>query len=67
MGKIQIIKSLALPQLTYIASVIPGPGDKLLKELNSSMFTFILNGKPDKIKRNVLIISTENGNHTLTR
>ena len=25
MGKIQIIKSLALPQFTYLASILPGP------------------------------------------
>ena len=53
MGKIQIIRSLAIPQFTYLVSVIPGPDEKLTKELNSSMFRFIWNGKPDKIKRKV--------------
>ena len=61
MGKIQIIKSLALPQFTYLASILPGPGEKIIKELTASMFKFLWNGKPDKIKRSVLINTTENG------
>ena len=56
-----MIKSIALPQITYLPSILSGPGEKIIKELTASMFKFLWNGKPDKIKRSVLINTTENG------
>lgn len=53
MGKIQIIKTFAIPKLMFRVSVIPIPND-LVKEVNSILYTFIWNGK-DKVKRCALI------------
>ena len=44
MGKIQIIKTFAIPKLMFRASVIPIPND-LVKEVNSIFYDFIWNGK----------------------
>ena len=44
LGKIHIIKSLAIPKLLFRASVIPMPND-LVKEVKSIFYTFIWNGK----------------------
>ena len=59
LGKIQIIKTFAIPKLMFRASVIPVPND-LVKEVNSIIYTFIWNGK-DKVKRCALISDIDQG------
>ena len=59
LGKIQIIKTFAIPKLMFRASVIPVPKD-LVKEVNSIFYTFIWNGK-DKVKRCALISDIDQG------
>ena len=54
-GKIVIIKSLALSQITHLFATLPSPSNKFLNELESALYKFIWNGKPDKIKRKTLI------------
>ena len=54
-GKIAVVKSLAISQLIYLLSVLPKPPDSFLKEVESVLFKFIWNGKPDKINRKTLI------------
>ena len=60
-GKITIIKTLGLSQLVYIASVLPNPPRSFFKDLGKLLYNFIWGGKPDKIKRNVLINRLDNG------
>ena len=59
LGKIQIIKTFAIPKLMFRASVIPIPNE-LVKEVNSIFYTFIWNGK-DKVKRSALISDIDKG------
>ena len=59
LGRIQIIKTFAIPKLTYRASVLPISID-LIKEADSLFYYFIWNGK-DKVKRNVMILEVEKG------
>ena len=59
LGKIQIIKTFAIPKLMFRVSVIPIPND-LVKEVNSILYTFIWNGK-DKVKRCALISDIDQG------
>ena len=49
-GKIMIIKSLILPNITYIASNSIIPKDKL-QEFKNLIYNYIWDGKPDKVKR----------------
>ena len=44
LGKIQIIKTFAIPKLMFRVSVIPIPNE-LVKEVNSIFYNFIWNGK----------------------
>jgi hypothetical protein len=37
-GKVTIIKSLIVPQLTYLLSVLPNPGQNYLKDIDSLIF-----------------------------
>lgn len=53
LGKIQIVKTFAVPKLMFRASVIP-ISKELIKEANSIFYSFVWNGK-DKVKRHALI------------
>ena len=58
-GKIQIVKSFAIPKFMSKAALIPVPRE-LIKEVNRELYTFIWKGK-DKIKRSALINEIEDG------
>ena len=53
-GRINIIKTLALSKLVFICSVMNTPKD-FSKEVNKITFDFIWNHKPAKIKKTTLI------------
>ena len=53
------VKTFAIPKLLIRASVIPLPNE-LVKEANSTIYTFIWNSK-DKVKRYALISDIEKG------
>ena len=59
-GKICIIKTLAISKLVYNTSVLSTPPD-FPKQVNESCFKFIWNFKPDKIKRNTIIGPLDKG------
>jgi len=60
MEKIQVIKSLAASQLTYIIAPL-ATNHKIIKEINDIFYTFLWNNKGDKIKRSVMINNYESG------
>jgi len=51
LGKITVIKTLALPKLIHL----PNLPQAKINDLNSLFYNFIWNGKSDKIKRSTLI------------
>ena len=59
LGRIQIVKTFAIPKLMFRASPIP-ISKELIKNANSIFFNFIWNGK-DKVKRNVFTSTIESG------
>ena len=60
-GKIVVLKSLALPVLNHLFIALPTPDEKFLKELEKLIFSFIWNDKPDRIKRDVLTLDYKLG------
>ena len=54
LGKISVIKSLIVSQLVYLLSSIRS-NYKVLNEINDLLYTFLWNGKGDKIKRKIMI------------
>ena len=60
-GKITVLKSLAIPKLIHLFSSLPNPSKKIIAEIESVFYQFIWNFKRDKIKRKTLIGSIENG------
>ena len=53
-GRIQIVKSFAIPKIMSKASLIP-VSSELIKEVNKELYSFIWKGK-DKVKRSTLIL-----------
>ena len=49
-GKATIIKSLIVPHLTYLLSVLPNPGQNYLKDIDSLIFNFLWDNKPPKLR-----------------
>ena len=60
-GKITVIKSLALPIIIQSLTVLPNPPSRILTEIQNIFFSFVWSQKPDKIKRKVLIGLYETG------
>ena len=59
LGRIQIVKTFAIPKFMYKASLISVSED-LIKDVNKLLYGFIWKGN-DKIKRTALINDIENG------
>ena len=60
-GKITVIKTFALPKLIYPFTVLLDPPKEVIQKLNSEIFSFIWDSKPDKIKRSTLYRDYKNG------
>ena len=54
MGKIAILKSLAVFQIVYVLSSLPSPKG-VINEVNALLYDFLLDSKGDKIKRTEMI------------
>jgi hypothetical protein len=65
-GRIAVIKSLLLPQLTYTLSTLPSPSKETIKQINSLFFKFIHKGGSEKIKRTILIGDYSTGGYKMT-
>jgi hypothetical protein len=64
-GKIAIIKSILVPQLTYHLSTLTSPEKKVIKELNKILYQFINNNGREKVKRNIMINTYEMGGYKM--
>ena len=60
-GKVTVIKNYALPKLIYVLTSLPNPSMQIIKRIERQMFEFIWDGKPEKIKRNILINNYDAG------
>ena len=54
LGKITVLKSFVVSQLTYIFSPLHA-NNNVIKEINGLFYNFLWNDRGDKIKRNVMI------------
>ena len=53
-GKIVVLKTLALPILNHIFISLPTPAENQMKELENLAFSFIWGHKTDRIKRDII-------------
>ena len=65
-GKVTIIKRLIVPQLTYLLSVLPNPGQNYLKDIDSLIFNFLWDNKPPKLQREVILQKANQGGLNIT-
>ncbi|XP_021356585.1 uncharacterized protein LOC110452408 [Mizuhopecten yessoensis] len=61
LGKITVVKTLALPLITHLLYSLPNPGKKWISEINTVFYRFIWGYKPDKIKRDTMILEYGEG------
>ena len=59
-GKITIIKAFLVSQLVYILTPLP-THHSALKDINTSLYKFLWDGKGDKIKRSIMINDYKEG------
>lgn len=55
MGRITIIKSIALSKFVHLFLSLPDPPSELIKQLERRFFKFLWNNGPDRISRKVII------------
>ena len=60
-GRINILKSLVLSQITHILQALPSPPKHLLTKLETLCINFIWNGKRHQVKKETLYRNTEEG------
>ena len=60
-GKITIIKTLALSKLVFLFTSLPNPKEASFLQLKKVIVNFLWNNKPPKIKYTILINEHENG------
>ena len=53
-GKLTIIKSLIIPQLSYALTILPSPGELFLNDIEKIILIFFWDDKPAKIKETIL-------------
>jgi len=61
LGKITVIKSLVLPQITHLLISLPNPDNNIIKELDKMFTAFIWNNKVPKINKRQLSRGYEDG------
>ena len=60
-GKVTIINSLLTSQLVYASSVLPSPKSQLLCKIDKTLFNYLWDKKPHRLKKRVMINKLENG------
>ena len=54
LGKITLIKTLMISKLNHLFLSIPRPNENMLNQFISNIYNFLWDGKPDKVKRDLL-------------
>ena len=60
-GKITVIKSLALSKINHLILSLPKPSEKITQDIQTLFNNYLWNGGPDKIKRSVVIQNYDRG------
>jgi len=54
-------KTFAFPKLIYPLQVLANRKQCIIKDINTKMYSYLWDGKPDKIKRDIIIKDYKNG------
>ena len=61
MGRVIIVKTYIISQLTYLFLNLPSPPSEYFLQIDKLIFNFIWNGKVDKIKRGYMRLNKDEG------
>ena len=61
LGRITVIKSLALSKINQLILSLPKPSEKKVKEIQTLFYNYLWNRGPNKIKRSLVIQNYDNG------
>ena len=61
LGRITVIKSLALSKMNHLIISLPKPSARLIREIQNMFYNYLWNGGPDKVKRSIIIQNYEKG------
>ena len=61
LGKVTVVKSLALSKLTHVVLVAPHGQENMLNELIKESYKFVWSSKPDRIKRRIAVLPVREG------
>ncbi|MCU7801464.1 MAG: hypothetical protein KZQ70_15365, partial [gamma proteobacterium symbiont of Lucinoma myriamae] len=61
LGKITVIKSLALPKINHLILSLPNPSKKIIKEIQNMFYNYLWSEGPDKIKRSTIVQNYDMG------
>ena len=61
LGKITVIKTFIMSKYIHLFSSLPSPSKKYIQKLNTLLFNFLWDNKPDKLKRVQIIQEYSNG------
>ena len=50
-GKVTVLKTLVISKIVHLLISLPTPSPKILNEINKMFYTFLWDGKPDKMRR----------------
>ena len=59
-GKIAIIRSILLPQVQFLFSMLYVP-EKIIKKIDQILLTFLWDNKPAKVKKSTIIAPIDQG------
>ena len=60
-GKITVLKSLALSKINHLILALPNPSKHITKDLQKMFYKYLWSNGPDKIKRNIITQPICNG------
>ena len=60
-GRTTVIKTLVLPIIIQCLTVLPDPPDYIYDQIQNMLISFLWCGKPDKIKRTIIVNNIEEG------
>ena len=55
LGKITIVKTFLISKLIHLFTSLPTPSDEFIKKVETQIYHFLWDGKPDKIKRSQVV------------
>ena len=60
-GRITVVKTLVILKITHLLISWPNPPERTLKHINTILFKFVWQNKPDRIKRVILVQDNKKG------